>query len=402
MRYLQVNTRQLLQILLLSLQLHHWSCYSHQPIHSVSRIFPTVCLDRGRAYWDYGNQDLENENSFWRDVDDFRIIKMIGTGKFGTVFEGVDLAPPNRPDLKPSSGKRVIIKRLQPTVRPERVKREVHALRLLNQTAGVVKLWGAVQDPSTGAHSLVMEYLGEDAQWFCHDAGEPLTDFEIRLYLYQLLRVLHKCHSHGIMHRDVKPRNVLISPSRHKLTLIDFGLAEFYLPQQRYSCRVASRHYKGPEVLVGYGWYDYSLDLWGAGCMMAGLLFHKEPFFRGTNDATQLCAIVNVLGIQGLLDFLKKYNIKLVKETREALVNLGYAEKKDWRKLKTAENEDLCCPEGLDLLGRLLRYDPAERLTAKEAMAHPYFDPIRPYFRKKSQVSKGTRANTAFQQKNKH
>lgn len=92
------------------------------------------------------------------------------------------------------------------------------------------------------------------------------------------------------MHRDVKPRNVLINridneETHQPLMLIDLGLADFYLPNTRYNVRVASRHYKSPELLVGYEYYDYAIDMWGVGCILAGLLFRREPFFRGCVQA---------------------------------------------------------------------------------------------------------------------
>jgi casein kinase II subunit alpha len=63
--------------------------------------------------------------------------------------------------------------------------------------------------------------------------------------------------------------------------LIDLGLADFYLPNTRYNVRVASRHYKSPELLIGYEYYDYAIDMWGVGCILAGLLLRREPMFRG-------------------------------------------------------------------------------------------------------------------------
>jgi casein kinase II subunit alpha len=65
------------------------------------------------------------------------------------------------------------------------------------------------------------------------------------------------------------------------LMLLDLGLADFYLPNTRYNVRVASRHYKSPELLIGYQYYDYCVDMWPVGCILAGLLFRREPFFRG-------------------------------------------------------------------------------------------------------------------------
>jgi len=100
----------------------------------------------------------------------------------------------------------------------------------------------------------------------------------------------------GIMHRDVKPHNVMIDHENRRLRLIDWGLAEFYHPGQEYNVRVASRYFKGPELLVDYQMYDYSLDMWSLGCMLASMIFRKEPFFHGHDNYDQLVRIAKVLG----------------------------------------------------------------------------------------------------------
>ena len=74
-----------------------------------------------------------------------------------------------------------------------------------------------------------------------------------------------------------------------QLRLIDWGLAEFYHPNQEYNVRVASRYFKGPELLVDYQYYDYSLDMWSLGCMLASMIFRKEPFFHGHDNYDQVC-----------------------------------------------------------------------------------------------------------------
>ena len=94
-------------------------------------------------------------------------------------------------------------------------------------------------------------------------------DSDVRFYLFELLKALDYCHSMGIIHRDVKPHNVLIDHQQRKLRLIDWGLAEFYHPGREYNVRVASRYFKGPELLVDFQEYDYSLDLWSLGCMVS-------------------------------------------------------------------------------------------------------------------------------------
>lgn len=141
----------------------------------------------------------------------------------------------------------------------------------------------------------------------------------------------------------------MIDHENRKLRLIDWGLAEFYHPGQEYNVRVASRYFKvciiiylisifffnsvcekgvginmneylfvfrfqGPELLVDYQMYDYSLDMWSLGCMLASMIFRKEPFFHGHDNYDQLVRIAKVLGTEELYEYLDKYDIKL--ETR--------------------------------------------------------------------------------------
>ena len=87
--------------------------------------------------------------------------------------------------------------------------------------------------------------------------------------MFKLLEALDSAHERGIMHRDVKSSNVLINHADHELRLIDWGLAEFYLPGKEHSVRVATLKYKGPELLIGYKLTDYSLDIWSSGVMFA-------------------------------------------------------------------------------------------------------------------------------------
>ncbi|VFQ75322.1 unnamed protein product [Cuscuta campestris] len=184
------------------------------------------------------------------------------------------------------------------------------------------------------------------------------------------LQALDYCHSQGIMHRDVKPQNVVIDHVFRKLYLIDWGLAEFYHPGKEYNVRVASRYFKGPELLVNLQSYDYSLDLWSLGCMFAGMIFRKEPFFYGQNNEDQLVKIAEVLGTEELNAYLHKYHLEL---DSHLVAMIGSESRKQWSIFMNADNQDLASPQAIDLLDKLLRYDHHERLTAKEAMAHPYF-----------------------------
>jgi casein kinase II subunit alpha len=112
-----------------------------------------------------------------------------------------------------------------------------------------------------------------------------------------------------------------------QLRLIDWGLAEFYHPGTDYHIRVGSRYYKAPELLVGYKQYDYSLDMWSVGCMLASMvcicklskasdrnsvlrqIFRREHFFRGTDNNDQLFRIMKTLGTEQFDTYLKRYSI---------------------------------------------------------------------------------------------
>lgn len=111
------------------------------------------------------------------------------------------------------------------------------------------------------------------------------SDEEIRLYIFKVLEGLNHCHSMGIMHRDIKPQNILIDQEKKILKIVDWGLADYYLPNKEYNVRVASRFYKGPELLVNNRYYDYSLDIWSLGCMFAGMvILHFDlDFWRWSN-----------------------------------------------------------------------------------------------------------------------
>lgn len=94
----------------------------------------------------------------------------------------------------------------------------------------------------------------------------------MKYYLRKLLEGLNYCHSNGIIHRDIKPQNVLIDRQEKELKIIDWGLADYYLPQKEFNVRVASRYYKGPELLLNNNYYDYSLDIWSTGCWFAAMV----------------------------------------------------------------------------------------------------------------------------------
>ncbi|MBA0860622.1 hypothetical protein Goshw_019468 [Gossypium schwendimanii] len=307
---------------------------------SKSRVYSDVNVIRPKEYWDYELLTVQ-----WGEQDDYEVVRKVGRGKYSEVFEGVHI----------TDNEKCVIKILKP-VKKKKIKREIKILQNLCGGPNIVKLLDIVRDQQSKTPSLIFEYVNN-------------TDF----------KALDYCHSQGIMHRDVKPHNVMIDHEQRKLRLIDWGLAEFYHPGTEYNVRVASRYFKGPELLVDLQDYDYSLDLWSLGCMFAGMgcaiqIFRKEPFFYGHDNYDQLAKIAKVLGTDELNAYLNKYRIELDPHLA-ALV--GRHSRKPWTKFINAENQHLALPEAIDFLDKLLRYDHQERPTAKEAMAHPYFNPVR-------------------------
>lgn len=154
------------------------------------------------------------------------------------------------------------------------------------------------------------------------------------------------------------------------------GLAEFYHPGTEYNVRVASRYFKGPELLVNMKDYDYSLDIWSFGCMLAGIIFMMHPFFHGKDNNDQLVKIVKVLGTDELNAYLNKYNLVLDPVYPPLLGSAKHPARK-LSKFVTQANKHLAVPEAIDLLEKVLKFDHQQRLTCRQAMAHHYFDPVR-------------------------
>ncbi|XP_065520986.1 casein kinase II subunit alpha-like isoform X2 [Lathamus discolor] len=127
-------------------------------------------------------------------------------------------------------------------VKKKKIKREIKILENLRGGPNIISLLDIVKDPVSRTPALVFEHVNNTD---FKQLYQTLSDFDIRFYMYEILKALDYCHSMGVMHRDVKPHNVMIDHEHRKLRLIDWGLAEFYHPGQEYNVRVASRYFKG-------------------------------------------------------------------------------------------------------------------------------------------------------------
>lgn len=322
---------------------------------SRARVYADINVRRPREYWDY-----ENLTVTWGDQENYEVVRKIGRGKYSEVFDGINIV----------NQQRCVVKILKP-VKKKKIKREIKILQNLCGGPNIIKLLDVVRDPHSKTPCLIFEHVNNTDFKVLYPT---LKDMDIRYYIYELLIALDYCHSNGIMHRDIKPHNVAIDHAQRKLRLIDWGLAEFYHPGREYNVRVASRYFKGPELLVDLQDYDYSLDMWSLGCMVAGMIFRKEPFFHGHDNYDQLVKIAKVLGTDELVAYLDKYDLELDPHF-DGLI--GKHARKPWDRFVTPDNRHLVTPEALEFVDSLLRYDHQERMTAREAMAHPWLAPIR-------------------------
>ncbi|GAA5930543.1 hypothetical protein JCM3775_003800 [Rhodotorula graminis] len=322
---------------------------------SVSRVYQDACAKLGDDWFEYENLHLN-----WGIQDHYEVTRKVGRGKYSEVFEGIDI---RTNDL-------VVIKVLKP-IKKKKVKRELKMLQNLRGGVNIIELLDVVRDPQSKTPALVFEHVDNLDSKLLYP---QFTDGDVRFYVFELLQALDFCHSHGIIHRDVKPLNILIDHNQRKLRLIDWGLAEFYHPGVELNVRVASRYYKAPELLVDFTYYDYSLDIWSLGATFGSMIFRRDPLFHGMSNDDQLVKIAKVLGTDDLWKYLDKYNIDIDAELEAAV---GAHSRKPWGRFVTSDNSKYMSSDALDLLDRMLLYDHAQRGTAKELMQHPYFAGVR-------------------------
>jgi casein kinase II subunit alpha len=191
--------------------------------------------------------------------EDYEILEKIGKGKYSQVFLGIHIYKQNK----------VVLKILKP-VASRKVNRELRVLLLLQTHPNVMNLSCVLNNPVSKIVTLVSDYYMFDS----FDRYMKLFDkLSLKEYMRQLLVTLDWVHSNGVIHRDVKPQNILYNFEAKKMKLIDFGLAEFYSQGKEMSPAVCSRYFKAPELLLGLTNYHYSIDIWAAGIIFASIVF---------------------------------------------------------------------------------------------------------------------------------
>lgn len=301
---------------------------------------------------DYENYELKPDIP-----DKYIITKSIGKGKYSEVFLGI--ARSTSPDEQ-KTAENVVIKVLKP-IKIEKIKREVLILKTLDTHPNVICLKNIVFDKQTKLYSLIFSFISHGDAYTIIRNATPKDTF---LYSLQLAHGINHCHFHGIMHRDIKPGNLIICTKTKQLKIIDMGLAEFYFPQKEYSVRVASKYYKAPELLLNYPYYAYSLDTWGFGAVLGEMITDRHPFFyTAKKNDDVLEEIVSLLGKKDLRIYLKKYDIVPSEMVRNILDDPDIPEtRQDF--IPLLKNNDYL--PFINILNRCLIYDHQERIPAHE------------------------------------
>lgn len=213
---------------------------------------------------------------------------------------------------------------------------------------------------------IVFERMEKDLRTVLSNRQTPVLGRKLKDMMYQLLSALHACHSRRIVHRDIKPANILVSKNEQTVKLADFGMGRaFGLALQSYTYRIATLYYRAPEVLLGDRYYLPSVDMWSMGCVMAELAL-RRPLFRGEGEYSQIITIFQIMGTPN-------------ERVWPGVSQLPYynAEFPQWRPTSLASQIPALEADGVALLAAMLRYDPQQRITALQAMEHPFFDEVR-------------------------
>ena len=252
-----------------------------------------------------------------------------GEGTYGVVYKARDK----------KTGKLVALKKIKHAVSEEGVPstslREIATLKHLQHPC-VVKLID--YDYSESKLYLVFEHVDKDLKKFINSTNGLLKPAIIKSFSSQLIQGIEYCHMHGVLHRDLKPQNILVSKDG-RLKLADFGLARSFVPPIRaFTHEVVTLWYRPPEILMGCKVYGLPMDMWAVGTIMAEMV-SKRPFFPGDSEVDELFKIFRILGTP-------------TEKTWPGVTSLAdwNAAFPLWPPLKIRNFLPKFCPEGIDMI----------------------------------------------------
>uniref|UniRef100_A0A3Q1BFE1 cyclin-dependent kinase n=1 Tax=Amphiprion ocellaris TaxID=80972 RepID=A0A3Q1BFE1_AMPOC len=303
-------------------------------------------------------------------MEAFQKVEKIGEGTYGVVYKAKNKV----------TGETVALKKIRLDAETEGVPstaiREISLLKELSHP-NIVKLRDVIHTDSK--LYLVFEFLHQDLKKFMDSSsvtGIPVP--LVKSYLFQLLQGLSFCHSHRVLHRDLKPQNLLIN-AQGEIKLADFGLARaFGVPVRTYTHEVVTLWYRAPEILLGCKYYSTAVDVWSLGCIFAEMVIHSV--LSSTRKRTKESCITRRALFPGDSEIDQLFRIFRTLGTPDETVWPGVTSMPDykpsfpkWARQELSKVVPLLDEDGRELLGEMLNYDPNKRLSAKNALVHRFF-----------------------------
>ncbi|KRZ78216.1 Cyclin-dependent kinase 16, partial [Trichinella papuae] len=318
------------------------------PISVVEKLNTTPILNRPLTR---KNRRASLSEIGFGKLESYQKLEKLGEGTYATVYKG-------RSRLNDALVALKEIRLEQEEGAPCTAIREVSLLRDLRH-ANVVTLHDIIYTDKT--LTLVFEYLDSDLKQYMDSCGNILSMNNVKIFTFQILRGLAYCHARRVLHRDLKPQNLLIN-HRGELKLADFGLARAKsVPTKTYSNEVVTLWYRPPDVLLGATDYSTHIDM-GVGCILYEMVTGR-PFFRGCTVDEQLHLIFRALGTPR-----RPYHADLVEKIEQSQFQFPLYRPEPF--INHAPRLDV---DGLDLLAQLLQFEGRDRIGAKDAMSHSFF-----------------------------